>query len=314
MVTISQLAVPLIFTIAALAITKNMPTPGNSPPLTLNISKYQRNTVVMNTGLFPSLINEKLANIYANQFTQYPYTTVVDINNLPLYQSDPDIEKYLIEKGIESVSNYGSHYLIGATFENERNNRLKIVGHFNNQAFHTPAITLNAIANTLLRYVSSATATLATVNHPLPRTPKEEVDDELEEIMIGFTISFNVMVGMAFLSSSFMLYLIKERASKSKHCQFVSGARSSAFWMATFCWDYINYMIPCLCLFIVFAGFNIEAYTGDNRLGLLLLLFMLYGWAMLPFMYLASFLFSVPSTGVVWMTMFNIISGEYARF
>ena len=39
------------------------------------------------------------------------------------------------------------------------------------------------------------------------------------------------------------------------------------------------------------------------------LLFLAYGWAGLPFTYLASSLFDVPSSGLVWLTMFNIISG-----
>ena len=39
------------------------------------------------------------------------------------------------------------------------------------------------------------------------------------------------------------------------------------------------------------------------------LLFLLFGWAVLPFIYLMSFIFTVPSSGLVWLTMFNILSG-----
>ena len=40
------------------------------------------------------------------------------------------------------------------------------------------------------------------------------------------------------------------------------------------------------------------------------LLLLAYGWAGLPFTYVASLLFTVPSSGIVWLTMFNIITGS----
>jgi ATP-binding cassette subfamily A (ABC1) protein 3 len=104
--------------------------------------------------------------------------------------------------------------------------------------------------------------------------------------------------------------LIKERATKAKHIQFVSGVNPINFWFSTFCWDMINYIIPCICLIITFVAFDITAYLQPvSHVGHMFLLLLLYGWAMLPFMYLLSFIFTVPSTGFVWLTMFNILSG-----
>lgn len=63
---------------------------------------------------------------------------------------------------------------------------------------------------------------ITTVNHPLPRTAADQINDALTKDVEGFTISFNMMFGMAFLSSSFVLFLVKERESRAKHIQFVS--------------------------------------------------------------------------------------------
>lgn len=41
----------------------------------------------------------------------------------------------------------------------------------------------------------------------------------------------------------------------------------------------------------------------------LLLLLMLYGWAIIPLMYLLSFFFSAASTAYTRLTIFNILSG-----
>jgi len=38
---------------------------------------------------------------------------------------------------------------------------------------------------------------------------------------------------------------------------------------------------------------------------------MLYGWAIIPFVYVQSFMCKVASTAYVWVTVFNIFSGTY---
>ena len=37
----------------------------------------------------------------------------------------------------------------------------------------------------------------------------------------------------------------------------------------------------------------------------------LYGWAIIPFVYVQSFMCKVASTAYVWVTVFNIFSGTY---
>lgn len=47
----------------------------------------------------------------------------------------------------------------------------------------------------------------------------------------------------ASLSASFAVFLVRERANKSKHVQTVSGAPPTAFWASVYLWDLINYAI-----------------------------------------------------------------------
>ncbi len=47
--------------------------------------------------------------------------------------------------------------------------------------------------------------------------------------------------------------------------------------------------------------------------GYVLLLLLLFGWAVLPFMYIWSFLFTTPSTGFVWITLWNVLAGQSNR-
>ncbi len=66
--------------------------------------------------------------------------------------------------------------------------------------------------------------------------------------------------------ATFAVFLIKERVTKSKHIQFVSGVSVFNFWASTFVWDYINFMFPAICIVIVIGAVNIEEFLKDNNL------------------------------------------------
>jgi len=56
----------------------------------------------------------------------------------------------------------------------------------------------------------------------------------------------------------------------------------------------------CYWLFFIFVG---------ERLGYVALILVLYGWAIIPLMYIFSFLFSVPTTAFTRMTILNVCTG-----
>uniref|UniRef100_A0A670Y4K3 ABC transporter domain-containing protein n=1 Tax=Pseudonaja textilis TaxID=8673 RepID=A0A670Y4K3_PSETE len=114
---------------------------------------------------------------------------------------------------------------------------------------------------------------------------------------------------MASLSSTFALLLVNERAIKAKHVQFVSGVYMVNFWLSALLWDLINFLTPCTLILVIFQAFDIKAFTQDNHLVDIMQIFLLYGWAIIPLMYLLSFLFSVAATAYTRLTIFNIFSG-----
>uniref|UniRef100_A0A3P9B9A1 ATP binding cassette subfamily A member 3 n=1 Tax=Maylandia zebra TaxID=106582 RepID=A0A3P9B9A1_9CICH len=135
----------------------------------------------------------------------------------------------------------------------------------------------------------------------------------MEEVFLrsktGFAIAINLMYGMASLSSTFALLLVTESSIKSKHVQQVSGVYLANFWFSALLWDLVNFLLPCLLMLVVFQAFGISAFLEDNHLIDVLLLLLLYGWAVVPLMYLLSFLFSTAATAYTRLTIFNMISG-----
>ena len=312
LLTGSQLLIPLFFTIMGLIAIKTLPGPSNSPALRLSWDNFGKSYIPFANNLNKTSSTYELTSTYGGMFNS-SRTRGLYLNEIPKYAKNPNVTRFIVEIGNKSLAQYTNEYLIAATFNDSDlrgSKQTKVTALFNNQAYHTPAVTLSAVDNALLNYYTKGNYSLNTVNHPLPRSVEDEIKDTLSFDFMGFTVAFNVMFGMSFLASSFLLFIIKERSVKAKHCEFVSGVDMITFWCATFSWDFLNFCIPCVLLMITFAGFNVEAYLGGGRWGYIWLLFMFYGWAILPAMYLMSFMFSTPSTGFVWITMLNILAGN----
>ena len=91
----------------------------------------------------------------------------------------------------------------------------------------------------------------------------------------------------------------------------VSGLGSVTYWLANFLWDYVNYLVPAVLMVIVFASFQPDAYYlgSPSRISLVFLVYILFGWAALPYTYILHYLFKTPATGMVTITMSNILTG-----
>lgn len=189
-------------------------------------------------------------------------------------------------------------------------------GHYNGQPYHSIAIALHYTMNGLLKQITNdSSKDIQVTNHPLPK----RINDNSRRLFFstngtGFTIAISVLFGMAFMATSFIIFLIKERSVGAKHLQVVSGVGPVAYWSSTFVWDIINYTIPVLLILVVFAAFQTDAYVNENRLGIVFLIFMLYGWSVLPFVYMLHYFFMVPATGMVVVSMVNLLSGKLYKF
>lgn len=53
-------------------------------------------------------------------------------------------------------------------------------------------------------------------------------------------IAICVIFALSFIPASFVLYLIEERTSNSKHLQFVSGVSPYIYWCANIVWDLVR--------------------------------------------------------------------------
>ena len=162
---------------------------------------------------------------------------------------------------------------------------------FNNGGYHMAASAFSTFQNIHLKQVTkNRNLSMAVTNHPLPR----DVDIVAQDVVgdfTGFGLSILGLFGYSFFLANFVIFLVKEKESKVKHLQFVSGVNASSYWLSAFMWDLINSCLPISLTIIIFRTFPVDAYHG-TAISAILLVLIFTCWAGIPFTYIASFIFN----------------------
>jgi len=217
-----------------------------------------------------------------------------------------DLNQAIVTAAELSLEDYLNKMMIAAELFEEN-----ITVWYNNVGYHTASLSLNLISNAILRAstgTDSESHWISVTNYPLPQTIEDTAQAiaDGDEVWQGFQVGFNVSFGFAFLVASFVIFPVKERATKSKHLQYVSGLRAPIFWLSAFFWDFVNYLVSICILILLFAAFQVEAYTGAN-LFYLALIFIGYGLAALPIMYCTAFFFEDSVSAFVRSATLNLV-------
>ncbi|KAM3597560.1 uncharacterized protein V6R79_006150 [Siganus canaliculatus] len=324
-VMVAQFLVPLVFTVVALVVARTLPSHQTAPELRLALSRYGPTRVPVAVPLDSGSLAFALANTYSS-LVSAQLGQLVNIT---------DFTDYILAQAEEEGGSFNERCVVGAAFRGSSDHFVEATAYFNNQGYHTPATALMMVDNALFKLLAGPNASIQMGNYPMPRNLSEMARSQLSEGKTGFAIAINLMYGMASLSSTFALLLVTESSIKSKHVQKVSGVYLANFWFSALLWDLVNFLLPCvlmlvsmtsnvlkrlscclmltsnavICSQVVFQAFGVKAFIDNNHLIDVLLLLLLYGWAVVPLMYLLSFLFSSAATAYTRLTIFNMISG-----
>jgi len=80
---------------------------------------------------------------------------------------------------------------------------------------------------------------------------------------VDVLIAISVIFALSQIPASFVVFLVEERQSGSRHLQFVSGVKPVVFWLVNFCWDLV-------CSGVCFCGcinrdFKTSHFLADSR-------------------------------------------------
>eukprot|EP00123_Amoebidium_parasiticum_P015512 comp23006_c0_seq1/m.36687 comp23006_c0_seq1/g.36687 ORF comp23006_c0_seq1/g.36687 comp23006_c0_seq1/m.36687 type:complete len:1736 (-) comp23006_c0_seq1:41-5248(-) len=301
----AQLILPVIFVILAMVVAKAASPVGNTaqgdPPRLFTPTDYYQPNMPWSNAVTTPAMNSTASSIAA-QLQALPYGQNIspnpDMLNYLLAQHRALRQQFLIETvGAISMTNLGANRINGTVW-------------YSGEGRHAFGVFSAVYFQALLRASTGNNALVMNVtNRPFPREATLELTNSILGDTTGNNVAINAVFGFGFLYASFVIFVIKERVSKAKHIQFVSGVTPLTYWLAAFAWDFLNTLIPIFLCMIVFAAFNTPAYTGDGRLGLVLLLCILFSWGYIPLMYLIARFFAIPATGFSAVIVLNLLTG-----
>ncbi|XP_072454014.1 phospholipid-transporting ATPase ABCA3-like isoform X2 [Notamacropus eugenii] len=184
---------------------------------------------------------------------------------------------------------------------------------FNNEAFHSPATSLTVVDNILFLLFCGPKASLEVFNKPQPHQVIS-AEKHFFGFSNGYVLAFILNFGLATLASSFSRQTVTERVVGVKHIQFVSGVYVLSFWLSALMWDLISFFIFYFLLMGLFRAFDMKIFFEHVQSLNILFMFILYGWSIIPLMYLMSFFFSQSSRAEFILFLFNIFSGFISVF
>lgn len=126
---------------------------------------------------------------------------------------------------------------------------------------------------------------------------------------LGFNLALNAGFSFALVTACFVMFYIKERVSKAKLLQIVSGVNKGIFWLVAFLFDYAVYFLIMLFYILIMAAYQKEGLSTFEELLRNTVVLLAFGLAVLPFTYVLSFAFKIPTTGLVSLAIGYIVTG-----
>lgn len=126
---------------------------------------------------------------------------------------------------------------------------------------------------------------------------------------LGFQLAYNTGFGMAFVSGFYVIFYIRERVTKAKLLQFVSGVNRFAYWFTGFIWDYFTYSIVCLFIIATVACFQEPGFSTGEEVFRLYAILLVIGLPALPLTYITTLYYTIPSSAFIRVSVAFIVTG-----
>lgn len=160
----------------------------------------------------------------------------------------------------------------------------------NSSCQHAAPTFINLMNAAILRLATGdQNMTIQTRNHPLPMTKSQHLQ---HHDLDAFSAAIIVNIAFSFIPASFAVAIVKEREVKAKHQQLISGVSVLSYWVSTYIWDFISFLIPSSFALVLFYIFGLDQFIGKDCFLPTFLMFLEYGLAIASSTYCLTFCFS----------------------
>eukprot|EP00754_Rhynchopus_humris_P018838 Rhum_TRINITY_DN14617_c0_g1::Rhum_TRINITY_DN14617_c0_g1_i1::g.105108::m.105108/K05643/ABCA3; ATP-binding cassette, subfamily A (ABC1), member 3 len=272
-----QFVLPVLFLLLALLIGSISPAKNPLLPLTGNVYKDDRDSV-----LTYSATPSKEALFTANNFPGYVLRNVTDATQGSYVGLSDYLDATLETRWKGDIRGVAIAYTEDTP-----------VVLSNMTYFHSMPAGIAGYLNALLQDKQTKEGKKGgsvTVNsHTLPLSFRGKTIDNARMRAIS---SLFISMPFALLPSTFVSFIVKERECKAKHVQMVSGAKRSAYWFSSFVFDFVAYLVTMTLAFLIFFAAGRDSLVGDGHtFSATFMLFTSYGLSSILSGYVISFLF-----------------------
>lgn len=271
------------------------------PNLDLTIETYGQTvtTVEFNNSLHSNnSIESKLYKNYQREFNSF------DSKRFKFQVIENSMQQHYMSLSKQFLSRVNKMYLFGTTITDA-----KTTVWFNNQGFHTLPISLSLLHNAILRTISGRNVNINVSNKPLPFKAKSRLFFLTSQNQLGFHLSFNISFSLAFAAAFFVVLYVEERRTKAKLLQLSSGINRFLYWFAGFLWDFFQFTVVALCMTLTIGVFQENGYSTFHELARIFFVFLVFGFAVLPIIYISTLVFKDSASGFMKLSIFFLFFG-----
>lgn len=297
---IIQIIIPVTFITITIVIVRSWGGNRDLPKLSLNAKTYKPTvtTVEFDPTRWADSIETRIFENYRNQFKELAR------DKFQFEQINKDMEQHYLNKSNQFLARVNSRYLFGVTIDSPN-----ITVWFNNQPYHASPVSLSLVHNAILSAVAGRNCSIDVSNKPMPYRTESRMMMLQAGNNMGFQLAFNIGFAMAFVASFFVIVYIKERVTKAKLLQFVSGINVVMYWLTAFLWDYLLFIVIAFLMTLTIGVFQENGFSTFEELGRIFFVLIMFGFAVLPFVYIAAFFFNAPASGFTKMSIIFIFLG-----
>lgn len=219
-----------------------------------------------------------------------------------------DMPKYIEALPVNSMLTFNRRNIFGLRVDGD-----KLVALFNNEFYHSMPLSLNFLFNAYAKAVDPETQIVLT-SYPLPMSSVSTFDLLGSYKNTGFFLILAVGFATAFMSSFYITLVVKERVTRFKLLQLMSGVNLFIYWITSFIFDYFTFALMVFVMVTTLFLHDQEGFNTVSEMMRLVLLYAAFIWAVLPWIYCLSMFFNSPTTGFLFVFQLALYFGNTMYF
>ncbi|XP_033110742.1 phospholipid-transporting ATPase ABCA1-like [Anneissia japonica] len=215
-----------------------------------------------------------------------------------------DINEYLLR----TSGDFTEKRYIGVTFDDIKrtSNGTQHVTRawYDNNGLHALPTSLNVLNNIILRANFPRDTAPTYGNYIIFRYLVPVAYVKYLEAGINYGISILLVCAFSMIPAAFVVYLVGENLNGTKRQHYVSGMPKMLYIISNIVWDLITFLVPVGITLLIVYLFDAESFASPDNMPAFATLLLLYGWAVIPVMYISIRAFK--DVGTAFITLFCV--------